>query len=114
MRLRRARAVQARIRSESDFFAVAQVSGSTSERRHFPALRIQADEVRHNARCAYAGPERFRRESDLRVTSLRSHRFRVAPANGATSPLCGYRLMKSGTMRDAPTQGQSGSGENPI
>src|ERR1700759_1121793 len=41
------------------------------------------------------------------VTSLRSQRLRVAPANGATSCDCGNRLMKSGTTRDAPTQGQN-------
>src|SRR6267143_2258624 len=40
------------------------------------------------------------------VTSLRSQRLRVAPANGATSPDCGKILMKSGTVREAPTQGQ--------
>src|ERR1700745_2048151 len=43
------------------------------------------------------------------VTSLRSQRLRVAPANGATSPDCGNRLMKSGTVRAAPTQGQNSS-----
>src|SRR3974390_2467989 len=42
----------------------------------------------------------------VRVTSLRSQRLRVAPANGATSPDCGNRLIKSGTTRAAPTQGQ--------
>ena len=40
---------------------------------------------------------------------MRSHRLRVAPAKGATSPDCGNRLMKSGTTRDAPTQGQNDS-----
>src|SRR5215469_9281086 len=43
------------------------------------------------------------------VTSLRSHRLRLAPANGATSCDCGNRLMKSGTMRVAPTHGQKDS-----
>src|SRR5258708_38287969 len=45
----------------------------------------------------------------VRFTSLRSQRLRVAPANGATSADCGNRLMKSGTVRVAPTQGQKGS-----
>ena len=45
----------------------------------------------------------------VRVTSLRSHRLRVAPANGEASPDCGKRLMKSGTTRDAPTHGQNSS-----
>jgi general secretion pathway protein D len=33
----------------------------------------------------------------------------TAPANGATSPDCGNRLMKSGTVRVAPTHGQNSS-----
>ena len=40
------------------------------------------------------------------VTSLRSQRLRVAPANGATSADPGNRLMKSGTTRAAPAHGQ--------
>src|SRR5882757_3261291 len=40
------------------------------------------------------------------VTSLRSHRLRVAPANAATAWDCGNRLMKSGTTRVWPTHGQ--------
>src|ERR1700751_2659433 len=43
------------------------------------------------------------------VTSLRSHRGRVAPANGATSWTCGNRLRKSGTTRISPTHGHKGS-----
>src|SRR5215813_5174864 len=42
-------------------------------------------------------------------TSLRSQRRRLAPANGETSAEPGNRLMKSGTMRSAPTQGQKTS-----
>src|SRR5438067_13647779 len=41
------------------------------------------------------------------VTSLRSHSLRVAPANGATSPDFGNKLIKSGTWRAWPTHGQN-------
>src|SRR5580692_5015114 len=40
------------------------------------------------------------------TSSLRSHNGREAPANGATWPDSGEMLMKSGTMRTSPTQGE--------
>src|SRR5207302_371751 len=65
--------------------------------------------VKCAATCAEVKTQNFARAEvwSPRVTSLRSHRLRLAPANGATSADCGNRLMKSGTIRVAPTHGQN-------
>src|SRR2546427_5051620 len=67
--------------------------------------------VKCAATCAEVNTQNFASAEvwSPRVTSLRSHKLRLAPANGATSADCGNRLMKSGTMRAWPTHGQKDS-----
>src|SRR5579863_504360 len=67
--------------------------------------------VKCAAACADVKTQNFASAAawSISVTSLRSQSGRVAPANGATSPDFGKRLMKSGTTRSCPAQGQNSS-----